>query len=278
VLVSIYLSLTDWRPVSGRPWWRAELVGFDNYVSLATNGEFLYSVGFTLFIVVTAVTLEFLIGFGLALLCQGEFRGKRLFVLALLTPMMIMPVVVGNVFRMMFRPGGPIDQAIGLVVGQPVSTQWMSTFPAAIVPILSGEVWHWYPLLFLILYSGLEAVPETQVRAAETLGASPLQIFRRITLPNLLPVILIGLVIRAMGAIKIFDVVFATTRGGPGASTQVISLYLYEQSFEFFNIGFGSAVAWVIFIASVAVFARMLAPLLYEEELYPDADAEEGAA
>jgi multiple sugar transport system permease protein len=125
-------------------------------------------------------------------------------------------------------------------------------------------------VLFLILYSGLNSLPESQLQAAKTLGASPLQIFRTISIPNLMPVILIGIVIRAMGAIKIFDIVFAITNGGPGTTTEVISLYLFRQSFEQFNIGFGSAAAWIVFIVSVLIFTKALSPLLYEEDEYTE--------
>jgi len=275
VLVSIRLSLSSWSPIAGVPWWEAEIIWLDNFVELFGDSDFLYSVALTVGIVVTAVTVEFVVGFGLALLCTGDFPGQKFFVLAFLTPMMVLPVVVGNTFRILFRPGGPIDSIIAVFVGHPVQIEWGSQFPAALVPILVGEIWHWYPLLFLIMYSGLSSLPDTQRQAAKTLGASPFQMFRTISIPNLMPVILIGLVIRAMGAIKIFDIVFAITKGGPGTTTEVISIYLFKQSFEQFNIGYGSAAAWIIFIVSVLIFSRALAPLLYEEEVYPEeADAE----
>jgi len=270
VLISIRLSLSGWSPIAGVPWWESEVIWFDNFVALFQDQDFLYSVALTVGIVVTAVTFEFFIGFGLALLCTGDFPGQKFFVLAFLTPMMVLPVVVGNTFRILFRPGGPIDSVLSVFAGRPLAIQWGSEFPAALVPILVGEIWHWYPLLFLIMYSGLSALPENQLQAAKTLGASPIQVFRTISLPNLMPVILIGLVIRSMGAIKIFDIVFAITRGGPGTSTEVISLYLFRQSFDQFQIGYGSAGAWIIFIVSVLIFTKALGPLLHEEEIYPE--------
>jgi multiple sugar transport system permease protein len=269
-LVSIFLSFTTWQPTVGYPWFEASMVGFDNYISLLSDGTFLYSLALTVGVVITAVTAEFLIGFGLALLCQGEFPGRKLFVLLLLTPMMVMPVVAGNMFSILFRQGGPINAILSLLAGSTVEIAWLSSFPAALVPIFAAEIWHWYPLLFLILYSGLNALPEDQIQAAETLGASPLQIFRLISLPALKPVILIGVVIRAMGAIKMFDIVFLLTSGGPGNSTEIISIYLYKQTFEFFNIAFASAAAWIIFIASIVVFVLALRPLLYETEIYEE--------
>lgn len=269
-LISIFLSLTAWEPTVGYPWFEAQLMGLDNYTNLLTDSKFLYSLGLTVFVVVAAVTAEFFIGFVLALLCQGDFLGQKLFVLILLTPMMVMPVVVGNMFAILFRSGGAVNVFLSFLAGSPIEIAWLSSFPAALVPIFAAEIWHWYPLLFLILYSGLNAIPEDQIQAAETLGASSIQVFRYISLPALKPVILIGLVIRAMGAIKMFDIVFLLTGGGPGNSTEIISIYLYKQTFQFFNIGYAAAAAWIVFIASIVLFVLALRPLLYETEVYEE--------
>ncbi|MFB6134090.1 MAG: carbohydrate ABC transporter permease, partial [Halanaeroarchaeum sp.] len=122
---------------------------------------------------------------------------------------------------------------------------------------------------------GLNNLPEQQIQAAELFGASRLQRFRYIALPYLKPVILIGVVLRAMGAIKMFDIIQLLTGGGPANSTQNISMYINELTFETFRIGYASTVAWVVFIVSVAVFSFLLRPLLYEVTETPDESAEE---
>lgn len=274
VIISIWLSLTSWSPTSPNPWWGAEFIGLENYVSLLTDQQFLYSSGLTILIIAVAVGVEFIIGFGLALLVRGEFKGQKLFVIALLTPMMVMPVVAGNMYFMLFRTTGVVNQVLSWILMTNVEIPWLNSFPVALVPIIVADIWHWYPLLFLIMFSGLNAIPETQVQAARSLGASRLQIFRHIELPNLMPVILIGLVIRAMGAIKLFDLIFILTGGGPGKTTENISMFLFKQTFEFFNIGRSSAAAWIVFVVSVGVFSYALRPLLYEIYEAPEEDGD----
>lgn len=274
-LISIYLSLTGWQPTLGVEWWNAELTWFANYVELAQDGEFIYSMAFTIGILVAAVSIEFVIGFGLALLCQGEFFGKKAFVLALLTPLMVMPVVSGNTFYMFFRSDGLVNSTLTVLLGHPVTIQWLSEFPIAVVPILLADIWHWYPLMFLIMLSGMSNLPTDQKRAAELLGASRLQIFRYVSYPYLKPVILIAIVIRSMGAIKMFDVIMLTTRGGPASLTQNVSVYINELTFDLFRTGYASTAAWVVFLISVIVFSLALRPLLYELEDEPVEDEDQ---
>jgi len=176
--------------------------------------------------------------------------------------MMVVPVVAGNIFFLLFRQEGPINSILEMVISQPVDIQWLTSFPTALVPIIAADVWKWTPLLFLIMYAGLSNLPEGQVDAARAMGATKLQIFKHITLPVLMPVILIGLVIRLMGALRVFDLVWILTGGGPGTSTEVISIYLFRNTFEFFRIGYTSAASLLVFIVAVTVFTIALRPLL----------------
>lgn len=263
-LISIFLSLTDWRPTHGVEWWAANIVWFENYVALLSDGEFLYGLGITVVMVLVAVAVELAIGFGLAWLCKDDFPGKKAFVLLLITPLMVMPVVAGNLFFMLFRSGGPVNQVITVLFGQGATLNWLSNFPEALVPILLAEIWHWYPLMFLINLAGLTSLPEDQLQAADIFGASPVHKLRYIIFPHLKSVILIGLVIRAMLAIKMFDVIMLLTRGGPGTSTQNISIVIYKNTFQFFRIGYASTMAWVVFVLSLVIFTLALKPILYE--------------
>ncbi|MFB6134091.1 MAG: hypothetical protein ABEJ55_03805, partial [Halanaeroarchaeum sp.] len=123
--------------------WNAQIIGLDNYVQLLHDGEFIYSSAFAVALVVTVVVIEFVIGFVLALLCQGDFFGKKAFILALLTPLMVMPVVTGNTFYLFFRPNGLINATLTSITGSPVIIPWLSSFPLAVVPIIVADVWHW---------------------------------------------------------------------------------------------------------------------------------------
>lgn len=261
LLVALYMSFTDWSPTRGSLF-DAAFVGFDNYAELLIyDTRFIEAVVRTVLISAVCLMLEFTFGLGLAVLFLREFRGKRILFSAFLTPMMILPVVVGYTFWMLFQSNGPINQIISLIVGPQSMPEWFRSAPLAVVTVIVTEVWHWTPLFFLILLSGLNAVPENPVRAAVILGASPRQVFWRVVLPMLKPVIIVAFVIRAMEVIKMFDEVFMLTRGGPGSSTETISLYIYKLAFNDFQLAYGAAAAFLVLIGTLVIINLMLLPV-----------------
>ncbi|MXN17819.1 ABC transporter permease subunit [Pseudooceanicola sp. GBMRC 2024] len=259
LLVALYMSFTDWSPTRGSLL-EARFMGLFNYEELLVyDTRFLEAVGRTLFLSVICLSLEFTLGLGLAVLFLREFRGKSVLFSAFLTPMMILPVVVGYTFWMLFQSNGPINQIIALFgLGAP---EWFRSAPLAMTAVIITEVWHWTPLFFLILLSGLNAVPENPVRAALILGASPRQIFFRVVLPILKPVIIVAFVIRAMEIIKLFDEVFMLTRGGPGSSTETVSLYIYKLAFNDFQLAYGAAAAFLVLVGTLVIINLMLLPV-----------------
>ncbi len=261
LLVALYMSFTDWTPTRGSLF-NASFIGLDNYSDLLIyDSRFVEAVVRTILISVVCLALEFTIGLGLAVLFLREFRGKAVFFSALLTPMMILPVVVGYTFWMLFQSNGPLNQIIALFVGGAATPEWFRSAPLAVVTVIVTEVWHWTPLFFLILLSGLNAVPENPVRAAIILGASPRQVFWRVILPMLKPVIVVAFVIRAMEVIKLFDEVFMLTRGGPGSSTETISLYIYKLAFNDFQLAYGAAAAFIVLVGTLVLINLMLLPI-----------------
>lgn len=261
LMVALYMSFTDWSPTRGSLL-DAYFVGLENYYELLVyDTRFIEAVVRTVLISTVCLMLEFTLGLGLAVLFLREFRGKGIFFSALLTPMMILPVVVGYTFWMLFQSNGPINQVIGLFVGPHAMPEWFRSAPLAIATVIVTEVWHWTPLFFLILLSGLNAVPENPVRAAVILGASPRQIFWRVVLPMLKPIIIVAFVIRAMEVIKMFDEVFMLTRGGPGSSTETISLYIYKLAFSDFQLAYGAAAAFLVLIGTLVIINLMLLPV-----------------
>ncbi|WP_419175957.1 carbohydrate ABC transporter permease [Desulfosediminicola sp.] len=261
LLVALYMSFTDWSPTRGSLF-DASFVGFENYSELLIwDTRFLFAVLRTLIISVICLSLEFLFGLGLAVLFLRDFKGKSILFSAFLTPMMILPVVVGYTFWMLFQSNGPINQIIEMVAGQGATIDWFKTAPCALLAVIITEVWHWTPLFFLILLSGLNAVPENPVRAAVILGANPRQVFWRVVLPMLKPVITVAFVIRSMEIIKLFDEVYMLTRGGPGSSTETISLYIYKLAFNDFQLAYGAAAAFLVLIGSLLLVHMLLAPV-----------------
>ncbi|HEY9214887.1 MAG TPA: sugar ABC transporter permease [Ancylobacter sp.] len=261
LMVAFYMSFTDWSPTGGSLL-AARWIGFDNYKELLVyDTRFLEAVVRTLLISVVCLSLEFVLGLGLAVLFLREFRGKAVLFSAFLTPMMILPVVVGYTFWMLFQSNGPINQIIELLFGAQAVPQWFRSATLATIAVIVTEVWHWTPLFFLILLSGLNAVPENPVRAAVILGASPRQVFWRVVLPMLKPVIIVAFVIRAMEIVKLFDEVFMLTRGGPGTSTETISLYIYKLAFSDFQLAYGAAAAFLVLLGTLALIHLLLAPV-----------------
>lgn len=261
LIVALYMSFTDWSPTRGSLF-DASFVGFENYSELLIwDKRFLYAVLRTVMISIICLSLEFVFGLTLAVLFLRDFRGKSILFSAFLTPMMILPVVVGYTFWMLFQSNGPVNQIIELVAGHEATIQWFRSAPFAVLAVIITEVWHWTPLFFLILLSGLNAIPENPIRAAVILGANPRQIFWKIILPMLKPVITVAFVIRSMEIIKLFDEVYMLTRGGPGSATETISLYIYKLAFNDFQLAYGAAAAFLVLLGSLILVHMLLAPV-----------------
>ncbi len=262
-LLELYLSFTQWQPTFGE-WWEAPRVGFKNYVDLAVHNErFWGALGRTLLIAAVSLSAQFLIGLGLALILIKTFPGKRLAFSLFLVPMMMMPIVVGYDFYMLFQRTGPINEMLGWFVPGIVEIDWLSGPRTALAAIIMAEVWHWTPLYLLIMVSGLAALPPNPLRAAQVLGASSWQIFRYLVLPMIRPIILIAFAIRGMEVIKVFDEIFIMTRGGPGVATETISLYLYQLAFRDFRLGYATAAAFIVLVLTVLIINRVLKPIEY---------------
>ena len=250
LLMQIYISMTYWGPTDGVSWIYAyrSLNLFDNYVTFFSDGELWQAIVRTLFIMLVAVPLEFVLGLGLATLFVDNFPGRRIFYSILLTPMMVVPAVAGYMFYMLFQSNGPVNQILSILSHSNVQLVWLSVPHLALAAVIVVDVWQWTPLVFLILLAGILAVPEDQLKAAMMLGASWPQRFRRIVLPRMRTVIIIALILRLVEAFKLFDVMFVMTRGGPGTATETISLYIYKQTFNELEWSYVAAIGLTLLI------------------------------
>ncbi|MDR2124603.1 MAG: sugar ABC transporter permease [Desulfovibrio sp.] len=257
--VALYMSFTDWTPTRGGLG-EAHFTGTENYSELLVwDTRFLEAVARTLIISAICLALEFAAGLGLAVLFMRRFRGKKILFSAFLSPMMVLPVVVGYTFWMLFQSNGPVNQILGFIGLSGVD--WFKSSLPAVIAVILTEVWHWTPLFFLILLSGLNAVPENPLRAAIILGASPGQLFLHVVLPMLRPVIMVAFVVRTMEIVKLFDEVFMLTRGGPGSSTETVSLYIYKLAFNDFQLAYGAAAAFLVLVGSLFLVHLLLIPV-----------------
>lgn len=215
-------------------------VGFDNYVRLWSDGQFLNSLWVTVRFVTLSVAFETVLGLALALFCLNEFRGIRLLRTVLIVPMVITPVVVGIVFRLIYASDAgmltAVSEALGgervQILGQPLR---------AFLGLVALDVWEWTPLMFLILLAGLQSLPVEPFEAARVDGAGPWRVLVDHTLPMLRPVMAIAIVLRTIDAFGTFDQVFVLTRGGPGEATKLLSIYGYDTAFKFQQTGYAAA-------------------------------------
>lgn len=220
-----------------------------NFTRLASDGFFLSALGHTLIYAIVALTFEFLLGLGLAVLLDRSLRGRSLFRAVLLIPMMIPPVVVGVVWRLMLNADfGAINGTLKSVGMNTEALTWTASPKLALASVIAVDIWQWTPFMFLVLLAGLQAIPQEPYEAAMIDGASPWQTFRHVTLPLLRPAMLVALLLRTMDLLRVFDQIFILTEGGPGFATETVSLYIYRAAFRFFDFGYAAAMSFVLLL------------------------------
>jgi multiple sugar transport system permease protein len=251
-LFTLWMSAFDWTIGSA-----AHFVGFGNYQKLATNQRFLESVLHTFYFTALAVAAPLVLGTAAAMIFHREFPFRGLLRGVFVMPMMATPVAVALVWTMMFHPQQGVLNYLLSLVGLPPSL-WVYS-PMLVIPsLVMVEVWHWTPLVMLIVLGGLAALPTEPYESARLDGATEWQLFRYITLPLVAPFIVVAAVIRTIDALKTFDTIYVITGGGPGTASETINLYLYLQAFAFYNIGTASAVVVVFFVIVLALALLLL--------------------
>jgi multiple sugar transport system permease protein len=233
--------------------------GLLNYERLLSDGRFWDALGHTVLIMGIALPVELILGLLLALLLLERLPGKQVFVALLVIPAVISPIVAGSAWRLLFdNRFGPVNQILSWFAGERVTILW-TVDPHFVYPaILVAEIWQWTPFMFLLLLAGLTAVDRSLVEAAQIDGAGWFTIVTRVLLPSIRPVLAIALLIRALDLFRLFDVVWALTRGGPGTMTETISIYAYIQGFQQFETSYAAAMAFVIILLlSVLVMSAL---------------------
>ncbi len=229
-------------------------VGFENYRELFANDAARNSIVTTFVFTLSAVTLEFLLGLGIALLLWREGAFQRVCLALLLIPVTVTPIVVGLVFRALLAPDYGMLGYYLAHWGISPTRGFFGDPSTALGTLVVVDAWQWTPFMALILLAGLKSLPTDVLEAAEADGATPAQRFRIIVFPMLLPAVFLALVLRTMDAFRVFDIVFSTTNGGPADATDVLMIYAVKQGLQFFNIGFASAIANMM-IVCIAVFS-----------------------
>jgi multiple sugar transport system permease protein len=250
---TLFMSLQDYRV--GSP---MSFAGLNNYTRMLADDRFLWSIARTLYFTVLAVICPTVIGVAAAVCFNKRFVMRGLARTIFILPMMATPVAVALVWTMMFHPQLGVLNYLLTEMGLPPST-WIYDSSTVIPTLVMVETWQWTPLIMLIVLGGLASLPQDPYEAAELDGASGWQCFRHITLPLVWPFIMVALVLRAVDALKAFDTIFVITGGGPGTSSETLNLYLYQQAFSYYDIGYASAIVVVFFVLVMLVTLLLMA-------------------
>ena len=239
-------------------------IGFQNFIEMSTDPFFWNALKNTAIYTSTAVAVEFVLGLSLAMLLSTKLAGRGIFRSLFLTPMMLPPIVAAVIFKIIYIPDfGIINWFLGLFGIEGIV--WEASANTALISLILVDIWEWTPFMFLILLAGLQAIPLDPYEAAEVDGATKFQIFRDITFPLLKPAVLIALLLRIMDTLRIFDQIFIMTGGGPANATETMSLYIYRHGFRFSNIGYATAMSFIMLILTLLISNYFISRLKTEE-------------
>lgn len=235
-------------------------IGLENYAALLEDQSYWHSLRLSLLFAAIDVPLTIVIGLGLALLLNLKVTGRGIFRSILLLPWVISMVIAGYMLKWIFADStGILNYLLSVVgIGQ---VSWLSTSWGAFTTILLSHSWKVYAFGMIILLAGLQSIPTELYEAAHVDGASAIQRLLHITLPMLLPQILILVILRTLNTFNMVDLVIAMTEGGPGSATELVSYYMYQRAFAYFELGYASAIAVTILFLNIIlalVYIRVL--------------------
>ena len=244
---AIRLSFTGFMANLPNP---AGFIGIDNYVDILTDEDVWADLQATAHFVVWTIVLQVMIGLGLALLINQKFRSHSFWTTVILLPMMLSPAVVGNFWTLLFQPQiGPFNYFIGFFTGaDPSSFTMIGSVDLAPWTIVMVNTWMWTPYVMLICLAGLRSIPDYIYEAAEVDRASTLRQFWSITLPMVTPFLMLAVLFQAIQSFEMFDMVNLLTSGGPGSTTELVSITLKRAAFEKWDTGYASALAVILFV------------------------------
>ena len=241
-------------------------VGLKNFEQVVADPVARWSLVVTAILSGSSVLLEFVLGLALAMALTTTFRGRGLIMSLIIVPLFISPVVVGQCWALMLqRPFGPTNYILSQLLGFDVTISWLTQAPWNFIALIVADVWQWTPFMFVILLAGLTAVPPHVYEAAELDGVGAWQTFWYITVPHIAPMMLLALTFRLLDAVKLFDIIFVLTGGGPGTNTYSASYYLYTIGFTQFHLSNATAGSWIFLVLTVIVVISLVRRLLKPE-------------
>ncbi|WP_424975660.1 carbohydrate ABC transporter permease [Dinoroseobacter sp. S124A] len=241
----IYASFLDWNP--SQRIGEADFVGIRNYIKLFGDPNFRESLWVTLKFAGIVVTLEMIIGVGLALLLDRNIRGMSVLRTLFILPMMIAPIVVGLMWRYMYHPTVGIFNKTLTSLGFD-SVPWLSDGSWAFASVIIADIWQWTPFIFILSLAALQSLPSSAIEASKIDGATAWQQIVYIKLPLMLPVLIVTLLLRLIDSFKVLEVILVMTNGGPGLSTEILSLRINRTASEFRELGEAAAMSNLLLI------------------------------
>jgi len=261
--------LSYYRLILTLPWLGQKFIGWDNYYDLATDPVALQSLLTSMTFVAVTTPVEVLLGLGMALVLNESFCGRGWLRAVVLVPWAIPTVVSSQMWRFLFNDRYGLFNFV--LFGDATHRYWapLAEPGLALMSIMVADIWKTSSFAALIILAGLQVIPRELYEAASIDGASPWQKFRHITLPLVKPALLLALLFRTIDALKVFDLVFVMTQGGPADTTNVLQFYGYKKSFAEGMIGYGSTIAVAVFLVSLLlsiVYIRLLGTRLLGKE------------
>ena len=237
-------------------------VGLGNYATALASPALWAALRQTAIYAAIVLPSELLLGLGLALLVHrtvGSAALRAAIYVLMIVPIVIPQIAVGVIFRLIYAPNYGILNVIldrlGLTAGGDIN--WLSVPALAMLSVASVDIWQWTPFVYLIMFAGLQTVPQESVEAARVDGAGSFSLFRHIELPYIRPLLVLVIFFRTADVLRVFDHVFVLTGGGPGATTEFLSLYLYRVAFKFSDLGQASALAFLVLIGMTLAYSAI---------------------
>ena len=265
LLYTVYLTVADYHVMKGVS---GGFTGLEKYIRVMTDSQFWNAIGVTMYFVAGSLILQMILGFAAALFLNIPFRGQKYLRAVMLAPWAVPTVANAQLWNWILNASyGALNKLLMQIgiISEPIV--WLGRPALALNVIIVADTWKMLPLFVVMLLAGMATIPESHYEAAKLEGAGILASFRLITFPLLKPMLLVVLILRTSQAIKVFDIIYMLTQGGPNNTTMTISYYTYYQTFGLFDFGYGAALGMIVTIITIFI-ALTYKKILKAEEVY----------
>lgn len=260
--MGLALSFTDWNAVNDE----IHFIGLSHFAEIFSNKRYLLVIGNTLIFAVTTTIFKNLIGLSMALALNKGFKTRNFLRTIFFFPVMLSPLILGLVFKSIFNPEfGVINEFLGAIGMEALQNDWLGNTKTALGAVIIVEVWRLVGQNMVIYIAGLQGISEDYLEAADIDGATGFQKLRYIILPQLIPSITINLILNLIAGLKVFDLVFVLTNGGPARTTEVLNTVIFKE-YSSGRYGFSTALGFVMFVFTCIVAFSVLRAMTKEED------------